>query len=121
MKWLQNRQQVLFIVLGVAIGLGLDYFVGGYPFKTVVLILGLGVSTLFFLLPHIWPKEWKVMRIVSISSLILLGLTWFDAFVVTEVSWVSVGLWSTLFIYSSYQWWILRALKRKNMSRVKSL
>ena len=113
-KKFPNMQSALVVAIALIVGLGLDYFVGGQPFKFMILAVGLGICAVLFFLPHkIWTRDWKMMRVLSLLSLIFILLTLFDSFVTKQISWMSIGFWATIFVHSSYQWRVLRVAKRR--------
>lgn len=113
MKKFPNVQSALVAAVGLVVGLGLDHVVGGRPFKIMVLAIGLSFCFLFLFLPRTWTGDWKIMRAVSILSLIVLLLSLFDGSVIGCISWVSIGFWGMIFVYSFYRWWVLRSAKRR--------
>lgn len=112
-KKFPNAQPAFVVALGLIVGLGLDHVVGDQPFKIMVLAIGLGICAILFFLPQIWTRDWKMMRVVSLVSLIILLLTFFDSFITGGISWMSVGFWGTIFVHSFYQWRALRVAKRR--------
>lgn len=113
MKKFPNMQSALVVAIGLIIGLGLDHVVGGRPFKFVVLVVGLSICGVLFFLPQMWTRSWKMMRALSVLSLIIFLLTFFDGFVIGRISWMTIGFWGTIFVHSSYQWWALRLTRRR--------